>query len=48
MAGTAAELAGSRGPIPFMASRIVKGDVGGTVLVLLRSATWTGKMAGKL
>ena len=34
--------------IPFMASRIVKGDVGGTVLVLLRSATWTGKMAGKL
>ena len=34
--------------IPFMASRIVKGDVGGTVLVLLRSVTWTGKMAGKL
>ena len=34
--------------IPFMASRIVKGDVGSTVLVLLRSATWTGKMAGKL
>ena len=34
--------------IPFMASRIVKGDVGGTVLVLLRSATWTRKMAGKL
>jgi len=34
--------------IPFMASRIVKGDMGSTVLVLLRSATWTGKMAGKL
>jgi hypothetical protein len=34
--------------IPFMASRIVKGDVGSTVLVLLRSATWSGKMAGKL
>ena len=34
--------------IPFMASRVVKGDVGGTVLVLLRSATWTGKMVGKL
>jgi len=34
--------------IPFMASRIVKGDVGGTVLVLLRSATWTGKTVGKL
>ncbi len=34
--------------IPFMASRIVKGDMGSTVLVLLRTATWTGKMAGKL
>ena len=34
--------------IPFMASRIVKGDMGSTVLVLLRSATWTGKMVGKL
>jgi hypothetical protein len=34
--------------IPFMASRIVKGDVGSTVLVLLRSATWSGKMVGKL
>ena len=34
--------------IPFMASRIVKGDVGSTVLVLLRSATWSGQMAGKL
>jgi len=34
--------------IPFMASRIVKGDMGSTVLVFLRTATWTGKMAGKL
>jgi hypothetical protein len=34
--------------IPFMASRIIKGDVGSTVLVLLRSATWSGKMTGKL
>ena len=34
--------------IPFMASHIVKGDVGGTVLVLIRSATWSGKMAGKI
>jgi len=34
--------------IPFMANRIIKGDVGSTVLVLLRSATWSGKMIGKM
>ena len=34
--------------IPFMASHIVKGDVGGTVMVLVRSVTWSGKMVGKI
>ena len=34
--------------IPFMASRIVKGDVGSTVWVLFRTALWTGKTAAQV
>jgi hypothetical protein len=33
--------------IPFMASRIIKGDVGGTIFVMLRSVMWSWNVAKK-
>lgn len=33
--------------IPFLASRIIRGDVGSTVMVLLRSATWSSSLMNK-